>query len=75
MKAVDKIDWELLDKQRKILNDMLTVDDTLNNKFTDKELEQYNALVGVVNLLDEMSDEKYFSDKVKKITDKFGITK
>ena len=71
MKAVDKIDWELLDKQRKILNDMLTVDDTLNNKFTDKELEQYNALVGVVNLLDEMSDEKYFSDKAKKITDKF----
>ena len=69
---VEKVKQSLLDKQRKILNDMLTVDDTLNNKFTDKELEQYNALVGVVNLLDEMSDEKYFSDKTKKITDKFG---
>ena len=55
MKAVDKIDWKLLGEQKltlvKIIDDI-----TMTHS-------QHNHLVGIVNLLDEMSDEKYFSDK------------
>ena len=63
MKAVDKIDWELLGEQKLTL--VKIIDDITMTQ------SQYNHLVGIVNLLDEMSDEKYFSDKEKKITDKF----
>ena len=63
MKAVEKIDWELLGEQK--LNVVKIIDDITMTQ------SQYNHLVGIVNLLDEMSDEKYFSDKAKKITDKF----
>jgi hypothetical protein len=63
MKAVDKIDWELLGEQKLTL--VKIIDDITMTQ------SQYNHLVGIVNLLDEMSDEKYFSDKAKKITDKF----
>jgi hypothetical protein len=63
MKAVDKIDWELLGEQKLTL--VKIIDDITMTQ------SQYNHLVGIVSLLDEMSDEKYFSDKAKKITDKF----
>ena len=63
MKAVDKIDWELLGEQKLTL---VKIIDDITMTHT-----QHNHLVGIVNLLDEMSDEKYFSDKAKKITDKF----
>tara|TARA_B110000444_G_scaffold259639_1_gene304018 strand:+ start:469 stop:660 length:192 start_codon:yes stop_codon:yes gene_type:complete len=63
MKAVDKIDWELLGEQKLTL--VKIIDDITMTQ------SQYNHLVGIVNILDEMSDEKYFSDKAKKITDKF----
>ena len=64
MKAVDKIDWELLHKQKLQLVEMLMHNFSLTN-------EDRDALDGVVNLLDAMEDEKHFSDKAKKITDKF----
>ena len=60
MKAVDKIDWELLGEQKltlvKIIDDI-----TMTHS-------QHNHLLGIVNLLDAMSDEKYFSDNAKNTT-------
>jgi len=65
MKAVKNIDWELFNKQRLILADLLDGGLFLENE------EWEEAVEGIVNLLDAMSDEKYYSDKAKEITKKF----
>ena len=65
MKSVGKIDWELLGKQKLVLVEMIA-----NGMFIEDD-EQSEAMEGILNLLDEMTDEKYFSDKAKKVTEKF----
>jgi len=65
MKSVEKIDWELLGKQKLVLVEMIA-----NGMFIEDD-EQSEAMEGILNLLDEMTDEKYFSDKAKKVTEKF----
>ena len=64
MKAVKNIDWELLNKQKLQLVEMLMHNFSLSK-------EDRDALDGIINLLDAMEDEKYYSDKAKEITKKF----
>lgn len=65
MKAVKNIDWELFNKQRLILADLLD-----GGLFLEEE-EWQEAVEGIVNLLDAMSDEQYYNEQAKKITNKF----
>lgn len=64
MKVLENIDWELLHKQKLQLVEMVMHNFSLSTNDRD-------ALDGVINLLDEMEDEKYYSDKAKEITKKF----
>jgi hypothetical protein len=54
MQALKKIDWELLGKQKLTLVEVLD-----SRKLNDYQRE---AMEGILNLLDEMTDENYHNN-------------
>jgi len=67
--TIEKVDLELLDKQRKILNKFLFVSDSCE-VLTDDEVE---ALEGLANMLDDWSDQRYFEDKYDSTLNQLGL--
>jgi len=67
--TIEKVDLELLDKQRKVLNKFLFVGDSCE-VLTDEEVE---ALEGLANMLDEWSDQRYFENKYDSTLNQLGL--
>jgi len=64
--VIEKVDLDLLEKQRKVLNKFLC---TQSGVLTDDEVE---ALEGLANMLDEWSDKIYF-DKYDSTLNQLGL--
>ena len=67
--TIEKVDLELLDKQRKILNKFLFVSDSCE-VLTDDEVE---VLEGLSNMLYDWSDQRYFEDKYDSTLNQLGL--
>lgn len=59
MNCTKNIDWDLLTHQKLVLANMLMKSPNSTHQF---DSEEYSALEGILNLLDEMTDENYHNN-------------